>query len=248
MIIYIARNKINGKCYVGKTTYSFESRKKAHIRESLVEAPKTHFHKAIKKWGLDAFEWQIVETTDNEQALNELEQLYIRRQNSFIAGYNQTLGGEGQKGWVPSEETRILWSSQRKGKNQYILHPRIKSQKPTISEEEKQRRKEEKSRKVSEKLRGREPWNKGKKDWQTIAGIDKTQSHAKTQQKRRESGYIWMIEATILETNEVITFNSQAEAKKYFGFDYKAIRNKIDKEPHKGVFFRRLDPILSVVQ
>lgn len=245
MIIYIARNKINGKCYVGKTTYSFESRKKAHIRECSRDNPKTHFHKALKKWGLDAFEWEIVETTDNEQKLNELEQIYISKQNSFIDGYNQTLGGEGQKGWVPSKETRELWSSQRKGKNPWENRPRIVKEKHIISEEEKRQRKEEKYRKVSEKLKGRAPWNKGKQDWQIIAGIDKTQSQAKTQQKRRENGYVWIIEATILATNEIIVFDSQSEAQRFFGFDPKSIRNKIDKEPHKGVFFRRVNRVLT---
>ena len=241
MVVYIARNKMNGKCYVGKTTYSFESRKKAHIRECSRENPKTHFHKALKKWGLDAFSWEIVEVAGSEEELNTLEQFHISKENSYVSGYNQTLGGEGQNGWVPSEETRKVWSSQRKGKNQYIGRPRIVKEKPFISEEEKQRRNEEKKRKVSEKLKGRIPWNKGIPGWQDLKGIDRKEVVSKATQKRRESGYVWIIEATILETNEVMTFNSQAEAQRFFGFDHKVIRKKIDKEPHKGVFFRRIN-------
>ena len=240
MVIYIARNRKNGKSYVGKTTYSFEIRKKAHIRECLKENPKTHFHKALRKWGLDTFEWEIVETAESEEELNVLEQFYIGKENSYANGYNQTLGGEGQKGWIPNDETRRLWSSQRKGKNQWKHLPRIVKEKPVISEEEMKARNEERKRKVSEKLKGRSPWNKGLSKWQALAHIDINKANEKTQQKRRDNGYVWTIEATIIETGEVMLFDSQTSAAKHFGFDHKTIRRKIDKNSHKGVFFRKI--------
>ncbi len=230
---------MNGKCYVGKTTYSFETRKKAHIRESLREKPKTHFHKALRKWGLDAFDWQIIEVAESEEELNKLEQLHISKENSYVAGYNQTLGGDGQKGWVPNDDTRKLWSSQRKGKNPWEHRLRLVKEKPVISDEEKKQRNEERKNNISKKLKGRDSWNKGIQGWQTLTGIDAKKANEKTQQKRRESGYVWTIQATILETGEVLEFSSQAEASKHFGFDSKTIRKKIDKVPHKGVFFRK---------
>jgi predicted GIY-YIG superfamily endonuclease len=55
-IVYKATNKINGKIYVGKT-YNFEKRKKEHIYDIDNDIP---FHRALKKYGIDNFEWEII--------------------------------------------------------------------------------------------------------------------------------------------------------------------------------------------
>jgi hypothetical protein len=55
-IIYIAKNKVNGKCYVGQTTKGLNRRRRDHIWDAKNGA-KFIFHYAIKKYGEDAFEF-----------------------------------------------------------------------------------------------------------------------------------------------------------------------------------------------
>lgn len=99
-IVYKATNKINGKIYVGKT-YNFEKRKKEHIYDIDNGLP---FHKALKKYGVDNFEWEIIDTGITEEEIIEKEIYWIKELNSCIHfpnsnGYNITLGGEGGTSW-----------------------------------------------------------------------------------------------------------------------------------------------------
>lgn len=91
-IIYMAKNKLNGKFYIGKTVKSLDRRKYEH---HTFITPKTLLQKAISKYGKDNFEWSILDTADTSK-LNALEQEYISKLNSVAPnGYNLTLGGDG---------------------------------------------------------------------------------------------------------------------------------------------------------
>jgi len=233
MIIYKVTNLRNEKVYVGKTSYSLDVRKSNHLREALRYNSETHFHRALRKWGHDNFVWEVVEEAEEEQ-LDSLERKWIESEDSFRNGYNQTMGGDGQRGWVPSEETRKIWSRQRKGSNQYtngFQHPA----KITLTPEEKETRRLETNKKISQALKGREPWNKGKKAWQK----NKEVATQKGQNSRIESGYVWTIEAYEMDGTLIKTFNSQNECAKHFGICPKTLRKKIDKKPHKGIMFKK---------
>ena len=56
-VIYKVTNSINGKVYVGKT-YNFEKRKREHIYDIEDNLP---FHRALKKYGIDNFVWEIID-------------------------------------------------------------------------------------------------------------------------------------------------------------------------------------------
>ena len=73
-----------------------------------------------------------------------------------------TAGGEGQTGWVPSEQTRAKWSGQRKGKMPW--NKGQKKLKHVMTEEEKLAKKQEANRRRSQALTGRKTWNAGLKD------------------------------------------------------------------------------------
>ena len=99
-IVYKATNKINGKIYVGKT-YNFEKRKKEHIYDIDNDIP---FHRALKKYGIDNFEWEIIDTGIDDKEIIEKEIYWIKKLNSCIHfqnsnGYNITLGGDGGTSW-----------------------------------------------------------------------------------------------------------------------------------------------------
>lgn len=49
-VVYIARNAVNGKCYIGKTIQEFERRKRSHYRDAENRSnPLSIFHRARTK-------------------------------------------------------------------------------------------------------------------------------------------------------------------------------------------------------
>lgn len=95
--IYKITNIINNKVYIGKST-NIERRWKEHIRHSKDEFTKEKppIHKAINKYGLESFIFEIVEECEVD-FLNEREMFYIKFYNSRNKkkGYNITEGGDG---------------------------------------------------------------------------------------------------------------------------------------------------------
>lgn len=98
-IIYCYINKINFKCYVGQTASPYK-RKRQHIIDS--KNPKSnYFHRAIKKYGIDNFEYIVLKTicvsnsNNYRLTMDKLESEYIVEFNSFHNGYNRTEGGGG---------------------------------------------------------------------------------------------------------------------------------------------------------
>lgn len=99
-VIYKATNKINGKSYVGKT-YNFKKRKNEHFYDIDNNTP---FHRALKKYGKENFEWEIIDRAENENEILEKEIYWIKFLNTCIHskksnGYNITMGGEGGVSW-----------------------------------------------------------------------------------------------------------------------------------------------------
>lgn len=99
-VIYKVTNKINGKIYIGKT-YNFEKRRREHIYDIENELP---FHRALKKYGTDNFEWEIIDTGISDNEIKEKEIYWIKKLNTCVHfpnsnGYNITLGGEGGVSW-----------------------------------------------------------------------------------------------------------------------------------------------------
>jgi group I intron endonuclease len=163
MLIYRAVNKINGKSYIGKTEKSLDTRREWHLA-SVKQHSKFAFHRALAKYGIESFEWHVIDTADNLSELNSKEQKYIELYESFGPnGYNMTAGGEGQTGWVPSAETRELWSDQRKGRVPWNKGNEYSKYKPK-TQEEKDQNKIIANQKRSAALKGRKTWNTGLKD------------------------------------------------------------------------------------
>ena len=94
--IYKITNIINNKCYIGQSV-DIENRWKAHLRA--VEHPKYAIHKAIKKYGITNFSFEIIELCDKEN-LNKLEQKWIQYFDAYNNGYNETIGGDNFGTWA----------------------------------------------------------------------------------------------------------------------------------------------------
>jgi group I intron endonuclease len=97
--IYIIRNKINGKIYVGQTT-DYEKRVSGHLRKLKKHDYREYskIYNAMEMEGVENFEFIFLEGCERT-CLKELEVEWIRRFNSFENGYNATLGGDSAIGY-----------------------------------------------------------------------------------------------------------------------------------------------------
>lgn len=106
----------NGKCYIGFTTKSLETRKRGHFVASN-NGSEFMFHKAIRKYGWDNVEWQILcDNIENVTDLKQAEIEFIKEHNSYYKnnGYNMTIGGDGGPSyWFESmtDEEYEVWLS-----------------------------------------------------------------------------------------------------------------------------------------
>lgn len=90
-IIYCYKNKTNGKRYIGQTINP-QQRKSAHISDST--HIDTKFYRAVRKYGWDNFEYEILAESEDRNELDKLEVDFIKSFNSIENGYNIRSGGE----------------------------------------------------------------------------------------------------------------------------------------------------------
>lgn len=116
MLVYMLRNTVNGKYYIGKTKRQLSVRVKEHFEGSntcgLIE-------RALKKYTSAAFEVHILGHASTSAELNNLESLWIVSLRSYdtAIGYNLTYGGDGVKS---TEETKQKISIANKGRKQSL--------------------------------------------------------------------------------------------------------------------------------
>ena len=103
-IIYSATNTVNNKKYIGQTTCALEKRKREHINS--INQQKFSFQKAMKKYGIENFLWEIIDYANSPGELDYKETYWINHFGTYgHKGYNMTIGG--QKNHKPSKEKRI---------------------------------------------------------------------------------------------------------------------------------------------
>lgn len=116
-VIYIATSNTSGKSYIGRDINSTE-RRNEHRREAYSKdsnAYNTHFHNAIRKYGFDDFEWNILYKA-TEDMLNIAEMCAIYVYDTYYSGYNCTFGGEGSVGYRHTPTSIVKMSKPRSGK------------------------------------------------------------------------------------------------------------------------------------
>jgi len=85
-IIYCYTNKITGKKYVGQTIHP-EQRKRSHLHEAVKRQSDYYFHRSIRKYGWENFDYEIIEHTEH---LTDRETHWIRELDTLWPnGYNQ---------------------------------------------------------------------------------------------------------------------------------------------------------------
>jgi len=119
MIIYLIRNKLNNKCYVGLDRHSGDKRWKDHLRRSRLPEQTQLIDRKIKEYGESSFEYQVLCECHTIDELKEREVYFIEQYNSFVGnghGYNLTLGGDGCFGFKMTESQ----IAKNKGENHYF--------------------------------------------------------------------------------------------------------------------------------
>ena len=100
-IVYCYTNRINGKVYIGQTTRE-KQRMTEHYNSAFKKHLKNKFYNALRKYGKDSFEYKVLKSyklskTDDYKSFKELldktEREYILKYNSYLYGYNGTIGG-----------------------------------------------------------------------------------------------------------------------------------------------------------
>ena len=116
MYIYKITNKINSKCYIGQTKNNPAKRWKKHIAISKnTHCPDfSYIHGALRKYGLENFVFEVIDTATNLDELDNKEKMYIKQLNTMAPnGYNLSSGGQGKK--EITDRTRQLLSETKKG-------------------------------------------------------------------------------------------------------------------------------------
>lgn len=95
--IYEYVNNINGKKYIGQTN-DINRRKKQHLQDSYSNYDDARYnqviHQAIRKYGIQNFNFYILEELDSRDEANLLEQEWIKKEQSIAPnGYNVSKGG-----------------------------------------------------------------------------------------------------------------------------------------------------------
>mgnify|MGYP002860339754 CR=1 FL=1 len=110
-VVYLIRNLVNGKRYVGQTKKTVKERFAEHAR-----CKTSLIGKAIHKYDKKKFCYGIIKTCATREELNYWEIHFIAALKSKVPyGYNLTDGGEGLSGYVVSDETREKRSIKLRG-------------------------------------------------------------------------------------------------------------------------------------
>jgi group I intron endonuclease len=93
--IYLVRNTVNGKVYIGQTKGLLSQRWKNHCWLAKSSHRQSIFQLAIRKYGPGAFNVGPLAQTDNAKSADFLEWYFIRAYNATDRGigYNICLGG-----------------------------------------------------------------------------------------------------------------------------------------------------------
>ena len=93
MLVYCITNLANGKKYIGQTIRSIEERWHEHSKPS----NDSIIGRAIRKYGVNSFQLDTLETSDSLENLNLLEEQLIKAHNTISPkGYNISYGGDNK--------------------------------------------------------------------------------------------------------------------------------------------------------
>ncbi len=110
-MIYLVRNLVDGKCYVGQTMQRLKRRWKGHLRWARKGA-STPLATAMRKCGAENFVIESLEVASTRAELNRLEGKWIKKLRTVVPnGYNATAGGSGNVKGVEIKYRGVVYAS-----------------------------------------------------------------------------------------------------------------------------------------
>lgn len=184
MHIYKWTHLESGRCYIGQSIQEPNQRRLEHISGSRHTSRTYHFHNALKKYGVDAFNWEVIDTAVSLDELNKLEEKYVNLYDSINNGFNIRQPGKNK---LHSEESKKRMSEAQKS-----AHARRKKE----GRDGGWRRKDGGPMKGKEHPnKGKTCANKGKKKgmtWEEIYGVEEAalrrKAHAERAVNRKSGG------------------------------------------------------------
>jgi group I intron endonuclease len=121
--LYTAQHLSTGRVYVG-ISKDPEKRKGEHRRDQLY-GRGSHFSHALAKYGEHEFTWQVVHSFATRELASSAEIHTIAfLKASGIDLFNQTGGGDGGCGWIPTAEVRARMGAPKGTKHSSAVRQR----------------------------------------------------------------------------------------------------------------------------
>lgn len=110
--VYIGKNNLEENCYYVGVTVNPKKRFAVHRRAK----ENCYLHRSVKKYGESNFTFSVIEDCASESSALEREKSWISKLRELGCKlYNETDGGEGTYGIVPSYENRLNRSLTKRG-------------------------------------------------------------------------------------------------------------------------------------
>lgn len=253
MFVYKITNLINNKSYIGQTIVNPESRWTRHKNDAIKNKLDTHFARAIRKYGVENFKLEIIDTATTQEELTQKEHDWIIYYDSIENGYNETSaisksGGNTYKSKTEEELMTIgekIRNSKTGGKN--INATPVKCRNIETKEEfffDSQAEMQKFFNTSNHIFISRRCLGKIKKPYlnlweiayadrdygQVIENVNEASSINKNNKIKKE------IIVKKLSTNEEKIFNTYAEAERYFNLKKKSLSAKASKKPQTFIY------------
>jgi len=111
MHIYKFTHIETGRSYIGQTIQDPNRRRLEHICDSRHTPREYHFHNALRKYGIDAFTFEIIAEATTLVGLNSLEEQFVEQFDSINNGFNIRQPGDNK---LHSEESKKRMSEAQK--------------------------------------------------------------------------------------------------------------------------------------
>jgi group I intron endonuclease len=181
-IIYLIKNRINNKKYVGQTIRSFADR----INDYKRGLGNDYLNHAFNKYGWDSFEFSIIDTAQTIEELNNKEIRYINefRTTDKNFGYNIERGGRNA---IPDIETLNRMSKSHLGKKQTEnwINKRVAKAGTEEAKKYGKTKTDEEKREIS--LKSPKYWLNKHRDEETKTKISRTKKEKGFSEKQKET-------------------------------------------------------------
>ena len=133
--IYVIKNTVNNKVYVGQTVKTMNERWDEHLYNAKPDGREQLIYLAMRKYGVEKFHVELVKMADGTESLDELEIYYIDKFNSLTpGGYNMTRGGSKFKDDNPMYHEEI-----RKKVSKHFVGDKNPAKRPEVKEKIRQK-------------------------------------------------------------------------------------------------------------